>query len=238
MSMQTAERSPRMERGLARLVDDFPPVPGAATFTAAGVYDKLGLLVVLALATGTVGYFANNVGLLLLGIVGGLVFSLVGMFKPRLAKFMAPLYALAEGLALGGITAYYATGNNGIVPLAIIFTGGVFLAALVIFRSGLVKVTPRFVSMAMMAAVGFLVVWLAILLGLPIPGLSGSGGMAILGVFGVAIGVMFLFIDFNYIQASEQRQLPAEGEWLGALLLMTSLVMVYINILRILGRRR
>jgi uncharacterized YccA/Bax inhibitor family protein len=160
------------------------------------------------------------------------------MFRPRLAKFMAPLYALAEGLALGGITAYYATGNNGIVPLAIIFTGGVFLAALVIFRSGLVKVTPRFVSMAMMAAVGFLVVWLAILLGLPIPGLSGSGGMAILGVFGVAIGVMFLFVDFNYIQASEQRQLPAEGEWLGALLLMTSLVMVYINILRILGRRR
>ncbi len=227
-----------MERGFTRLVDEFPLVPGAARFTAAGTYDKLGLLVVLALVTGSIGYFTANTGLLILGMIGGLVFSLVGIFKPRLAKIMAPLYALSEGLALGAITAYFATGNNGLVPLAIIFTAGVFLAALVIFRSGLVKVTPRFVSMAVMAAVGFLFVWLAVAFGLSIPGLGGSGTLALMGVFGVAIGIMFLFVDFNFVYQSERLQLPAEGEWLGALLLMTSLVMVYINIVRILGRRR
>jgi uncharacterized YccA/Bax inhibitor family protein len=240
MSMQAPARSPRYDRAFDRLTAEYPVQPGAATFTAAGVYDKVGLLVVLTLITGTYSYFANNGGLILLGIFAGLGFSLIGMFKPATAKFMAPLYALAEGLALGGITAYYtsATGSSGLVPMAIIFTGGIFLGALVIFRSGLVKVTPRFVSMAMMAAIGFLAVWLATAFGLPIPGLGGSGGMALLGVFGVAIGVMFLFIDFNYVQASEQRQMPAEGEWLGALMLMTSLVFVYINVLRILGRRR
>jgi uncharacterized YccA/Bax inhibitor family protein len=238
MAMQTAERSPRLERGFSRLTDEYPMQPGAATFTAAGTYDKLAILVVLAMLTGAYGYFSPNNGLMILGIVAGLVFSLVGIFKPSTAKFMAPLYALAEGLALGGITAYYATGNNGIVPLAIIFTTGIFLTALVLFRTGLVRVTHKFVTMAMMAAGGFFLVLLATAFGLNIPGLGGSGGELIIGVVGVGIGVMFLFIDFNYVQVSEQRQLPVQGEWLGALLLMTSLVMVYINVLRILGRRR
>jgi uncharacterized YccA/Bax inhibitor family protein len=239
MSMQTVDRSPRMERGFGRLIDDYPVTPATTrTFTAAGVYDKVGLLVVLALATGTVGYFSNNNGLILLGIVAGLVFSLVGMFKPTTAKFMAPLYALAEGLALGGITAYYATGNTGIVPLAIIFTGGIFLGALVVFRSGLVKITHKFVSMTLMALVGFFLVSLALAFGLHVPGLSGSGGLAVFGVIGIVIGIMTLFIDFNYVQIGEQQRLPAEGEWYAALLLMVGLVFVYINVLRVLGRRR
>jgi uncharacterized YccA/Bax inhibitor family protein len=241
MSMQTVDRSPRMERGFDRLTDAYPSDlrdPATTTFTAAGVYDKVGLMVVLAMVTGTIGYFSNNVGLILLGFVAGLVLSLVGIFKPATARIVAPLYALAEGLALGGITAYYATGNNGLVPLAIIFTAGIFVAALVIFRSGLVKVTPKFVSMTIMASFGFLLVLLGLMLGLPIPGLSGAGGLAVLGVFGVAIGVMHLFIDFNYIQIGEQRRLPVAGEWYGALILMMSLVFVYINVLRILGRRR
>jgi uncharacterized YccA/Bax inhibitor family protein len=230
-----------MERAFDRMAETYPAGPGQAdlaTFTAAGVYDKVGLMVVLALVTGTIGYFSDNIGLILVGFVAGFVLSLVGIFRPALAKVVAPLYALAEGLALGGITAYYAAGNNGIVPLAIIFTGGIFLAALVIFRSGLVKVTPKFVSWTIMASFGFLLVLLGLMLGIPVPGLSGSGGLAVLGVIGVGIGVMHLFIDFNYIQIGEQRRLPADGEWYGALILMMSLVFVYINVLRILGRRR
>ena len=100
------------------------------------------------------------------------------------------------------------------------------------------KVTPKFVTMTLMAAFGFFLVSLALLFGLPVPGLSGAGGLAVLGVFGVAIGVAFLFVDFSYIQIAEDRRYSADGEWFGALLLMTSLVFVYINVLRILGRRR
>jgi uncharacterized YccA/Bax inhibitor family protein len=237
MAMQTADRSVRMERAFDRMTDAYPLQPGARTFTAAGVYDKVGLMVVLAMATGAFSYFADNPGLMILGFVAGLVLSLVGIFRPATAKVVAPLYALAEGLALGGITAYYATGNSGIVPMAVIFTGGIFVAALVIFRSGLVKVTPKFVAMTMMASFGFILVLIAQMFGLSL-GLGGSSGTAVIGVFGVALGVMYLFIDFNYVQVGEQRRLPADGEWYGALMLMMSLVLVYINVLRILGRRR
>jgi uncharacterized YccA/Bax inhibitor family protein len=239
MSMQTTQSTPRLNRAFTRLNNAFPVQVGAEPFTAAGVYDKVGILVVLAMATGLYNYLADSTALLIGGIIGGLVFSLVGLFKPHTAKFMAPLYALAEGLALGGLTAYYAAGNNGIIPLAIIFTAGIFLAALVIFRSGLVKISPKYLNMMYMALGGFFLVTLAVVFGLPIPGLSGASGELVIGVIGLLVGIMFLFVDFNFIYATEQNAaFPAEAEWFGALLLMTSLVMVYINVLRILGRRR
>jgi uncharacterized YccA/Bax inhibitor family protein len=229
------DSSPRIERAFRDFPRETDLAPGRL-YTAAGVYDKVAVLAVLALATGVYNYVANNSALILVGIFGGLVFYFTGIFKPALAKYTAPLYALAEGLALGGITKFYATGNTGIIPAAILFTGGIFLASLVVFRSGLVKVTQRFVTMAMIAAGGFFVVLLGSLFGLY--NLNSAGGNLVIGLIGVVIGVMFLFVDFSIIQRSEQAQLPVEAEWVGALLLMASLVMVYINVLRILGRRR
>jgi uncharacterized YccA/Bax inhibitor family protein len=228
-----------MERGYDQMIAEFgrPTDISVERFTAAGVYDKVGLLVIIALIAGAVGYVADSPGLAVIGILGGLVAYLVGVFRPATARVAAPIYAVLEGLALGAITAWYAADTHGIAPLAIIFTGGIFVTALVIFRSGLVKVTPRFVTMTLMATVGFIAVLIAGMFGL-FPGISSESGLLVLGVIGVVIGVAYLFIDFNYIEVGEQRGLPVEGEWVGALLLMASLVMVYINVLRILGARR
>ncbi len=102
-----------------------------------------------------------------------MVLTWSGYSKLGTAKIMAPLYALAEGLALGAITAAYASGSNGIAPLAIIFTAGIFIGALIVFRSGLVKVTQKFISMVLMASIGSTSsCCLAASLGL-FPGLSG-----------------------------------------------------------------
>ena len=241
MAMQVSQRSARMDRAYDRASEAYGPYGGSTTlgerFTAAGVYDKLGLLVLLGLATGAVGYATASPGLLILGLLSGLVLHLVGIFRPATAKVVAPLYALAEGLALGSLTALYATGSNGVAPLAIVFTAGIFLGALVVFRSGLIKVTPRFVSMTIMAGFGFLLAILGSWLGL-FPGLSSASGMLVFGLIGVVIGVMYLFIDFNYVQVGEDRGLPVEAEWFGAFIILTSLVFVYINVLRALGRRR
>src|SRR5579883_2132295 len=218
MAMITTGRSARMERAFDRAAGAYAG-PEVAPFTAAGVYDKLGMLVLLALLTGAVGYATDSAGLALLGIVAGFVLALIGIFRPAAARIVAPLYALAEGLALGAITAAYATGSNGVAPLAIIFTGGIFLAALVIFRSGLVKVTPKFVSMTIMAGFGFLLVVLAGVLGL-FPGLDSQTGLLVFGVIGVILGVAYLFLDFNAVTVGEARGLPADAEWYFALMLM------------------
>lgn len=235
--MQTRGRSARLEKAYDRMALEFDVPSTVERFTAAGVFDKTGLLAIIALVTGAVGYATDSGGLALLGIVAGFVLAMIGIFRPATARVVAPLYAVAEGFALGAITATYATGSNGIAPLAVIFTGAVFVAALVVFRSGLVKVTPRFVSMTIVGGVGFLFVLLAGMLGL-FPGLSSQTGLLVFGVIGVVLGVAYLFIDFNYVTVGEQRGLPAEAEWYGALMLMMSLVFVYINVLRILGSRR
>jgi len=237
MAIDTRNRSARMERAYERMGTAYAGSVPVDTYTAAGVYDKLGLLVLLALVTGAVGYAADSTGLLLLGLFGGLGFALIGIFRPMAARIVAPLYALAEGLCLGSLTALYATGSHGVAPLAIVFTGAVFLGALIVFRSGLVKVTPRFVSMTIMAGFGFLAVLVAGMLGL-FPGLSSQTGLLVVGVIGVVIGVMYLFIDFNAVAIGEQRRLPAQAEWYGALTLMMSLVFVYINVLRVVASRR
>lgn len=229
----------RMDQTFDRIVRDYPGTP-AKTYTAAGVYDKVAILVALALVTGAFSYAANiGIGWVLVAAIVGFVCAIVGFMKPMSAIVFAPLYALVEGVALGGLSAAYATqSSSGIIPLAIIFTGGIFVAALIIFRSGLVRVTPKFMQMTAMACFGFIAVLVASAFGLPIPGLNSSGGDLVIGVIGVAIGTAFLFVDFQRIQTSEQIQLPAQAEWCGALMLMVSLVMVYINVLSILGRRR
>lgn len=238
MAMRTTDRSARMERAFDRIDETYRTSPALEAFTAAGVYDKLGMLVLIALFAGAFGYLVASPGLILLGIVAGLVLGLVGIFRPAHAKVVAPLYSIAEGVALGGITSFYSTGSSGIAPMAIIFTAGVFVAALVLFRSGIVKVTPRFMAVTMMALVGFLVVMLASAFGMPLPSFAGLSGYGVLGAIGVMIGVMALFVDFNYVKVGEERMLPAEAEWYAALSLMMSLVFVYINVLRMLGGRR
>src|SRR5579885_3492485 len=111
MAMRTTDRSPRIERAFDRYTREVgQPVIDTVPFTASGVFDKLGLLVLLALLTGAVGYATASSGLFLLGLIVGLVASLVGIFKPTAARIAAPIYALAEGLALGALTAIYATG--------------------------------------------------------------------------------------------------------------------------------
>src|SRR5579872_3108608 len=109
MAMTTTGRSARMERGFDRLVAEYGPGTTTETFTAAGVYDKLGLLVILALVAGAVGYVTDSAAVAFLGLFGGLGLALVAIFRPATAHVVAPLYAIAEGLCLGAITAAYAT---------------------------------------------------------------------------------------------------------------------------------
>jgi uncharacterized YccA/Bax inhibitor family protein len=235
--MQMSGRNGQMEKAYDRMTLEFGTGNDTERFTAAGVFDKLGLLVLIALLTGAVGYAVDSVGLLFLGMIGGLVLALVGIFKPGTARVVAPLYAVAEGLALGTLTSVYAAGSNGIAPLAIIFTGGIFIAALVVFRSGLVKVTPKFASMTLILLVGFMLVSIAGAFGL-FPGLNSETGLLIYGAIGSIIAVMRLFMNFDYVYKGEQRNLPAEGEWYGALIVMISLVFLYINVLTMLASRR
>ncbi|MDQ2754024.1 MAG: Bax inhibitor-1/YccA family protein [Actinomycetota bacterium] len=212
------------------------PYAPANPFSAARAYDKLVVLCLLAVISAAVGYVAvpTGVAFACMGVAFALV--LVSWFRMQWAKVIAPAYSVLEGVALGAISASYATIGHGIVPTAIVFTAGVFVAALVLYRTGLVRVTPRMMNLAFMGALGIIAVSLLSLVGLSVPGINSFGiGGLIFGFLALGVAVLNLFTDFEYVARSEQRQVSADAEWAVAFAMMTALVLVYVSILRILA---
>jgi uncharacterized YccA/Bax inhibitor family protein len=216
---------------------------GEKSFKAHRVYDRLALLVAITAVVGSGVYVAvgtgANVGPLLIpALLVALGGGLLGSFKPDLAQKVAIPYAVAEGIVLGAISKAYSNLGNGIVTLALVGTSAFFVGCLVMFRTGTVKVTPRFTKMIGAASIAFFIVLLLRLVGVPIPGVGDvrGGGAFIIGAIGLFIGLGSLFVDFERIrQIEDNGTMTEKAEWFLAFQLMLSLVMVYINLLRILG---
>ena len=237
---------PTMQRAYARMPEAFPATTEDRPFSANATYNKVGVLVCIALLAAMAGWVIGSSGLAMGCLVVGLGAVLVGTFKPTAAPVTAPLYALCEGVVLGWVSSAYATLGRGVVPVSVVFTAAVFAAAFAAFRSGLVRVTPRFVSVTMMATFGLAVVYLLAAFGMPVPGASDIGAKGVMfGLFGLAIAVLNLFVDFKFVEQLEAGAvfpagrgrvvLSSQGEWYAAQALMVSLVLVYLNVLRIVG---
>jgi uncharacterized YccA/Bax inhibitor family protein len=214
------------------------PGPQAPTdrFSANRAFDKLAGLCATALVCGMIGYFAVPPDTAYGFMVVAFVLVLVGWFRMRWARYLAPTYSVIEGLALGSVSRLFSSFGHGIVVTAIVFTAGVFVAALVLYRTGLVRVTPRMMSLAFMGALGIMAVGFLSLVGLSVPGVNDLTGVGLVfSVLALGIAVLNLFTDFQYVTQSEARGVSAEGEWAAAFAMMTALVLVYISMLRILG---
>jgi uncharacterized YccA/Bax inhibitor family protein len=210
--------------------------PVAHTFSAAHAYDKLLTLSVLAIGAGVFGYLALNDAETIVCVIVAFVMSLVATRRIRWAKFLAPAYAVIEGLALGAISSVYSNFKDGIVPEAVVLTAGIFFGCLVIYRTGLVRVTPKWVSFVTVGCVALIALFALSILGVAIPGVSSFGAWGVIvGLITLAVGVASLFVDFDYVRQSEMLGVTAEAEWAAALMMLISVVLVYLSILRILA---
>jgi uncharacterized YccA/Bax inhibitor family protein len=242
-TMDTAFKRIGTEYGKSSFAPD--PWAPAQTFKASRAYDKLIGLTILALLAGVAGWAVVPEGIAFLALIVAFGVVLVSWFKMGWAKVLAPVYAVCEGVGLGAISGIYASQFSGIIPLAIVFTAGVFIGTLGVYRTGLVRVTPRMVSMVTIGAMGLIAVsLLSLFISLPIFN-AASPLWAIFGVLMLVIAVTSLLVDFDHVQRAEAMRLPAEAEWASAFAMMTALVLVYLSILRILlvfagggGRRR
>jgi uncharacterized YccA/Bax inhibitor family protein len=214
-------------------------------FSATRAYDKLIALSTVVLVAAIFGWLAVPRGIAIACIFVAFGLVLVSWFRMQWAKYLAPAYAVAEGVALGAISASYANIGHGIVPTAMVFTAAVFVTCLVLYRTGLVRVTPRFAAMAGMGAMGIIAVSVLSLF-ISIPGVNSFGAFGLVfGALCLGVAVLSLFTDFDYVRRSEALGVSAEGEWAAALAMLTALVLVYLSMLRILasaygggGRRR
>ena len=100
---------------------------GGETMTVSGTVNKTILLGLLVFAGAYYTYTNENTTLLYVGLIGGLIAALITTFKPKLAGTTAPIYAVLEGLFLGGISAQFSYLYDGIVFQAATLTIGVFV---------------------------------------------------------------------------------------------------------------
>ena len=182
-------------------------------------------------------------GWFLIALLGGLGIAVLTIFRPKLARFTAPLYAAVEGLVLGAVSAIYESAYDGIVLQAVMLTGAVFALMLGLFAKRIIKVDDKLRRGIMMATMAVMVVYgislLFNLFGGSIPYIHDSGAVGILfSLAVVGIASANLLLDFDLIERGIQAGAPKWMEWYAAFGLMVTLVWLYLELLRLLSKLR
>ncbi|WP_217616340.1 Bax inhibitor-1/YccA family protein [Cellulomonas sp. GbtcB1] len=202
----------------------------------------LALLVVVAAATWNVAP-----GLWPIGAVVGLVLGLVNAFKKNPSPLLITLYTVAQGVFLGGISLAFQNmtfDGQSVQPIvlqAVIATFATFGAALFLFKSGRVRVTPKFTRWLLIAMVGYLAYSLVNVVMMFFVSSDGFGPLrsgaigVVAGLFAVGLAAASLIMDFDAIKRGVEQGAPAKMAWSAAFGLIVTLVWLYLEILRILA---
>ena len=226
-------------------------VDASARMTLSGTVNKTGILLLCAVATAawTWNMFLQTrdltaVGpLVMLGAFGGLIVAFVTIFKKAWSPVTSPIYALLEGLVLGGLSAVFDLRYPGIAMQAVGLTFGTLFVLLLAYKSGLIKVTQKF-RLGVIAATGgiMLFYFLEILLGffgINFTTVNGAGPIGIVfSLFVVGIASLNLVLDFDFVEQGVSQGAPKYMEWYAAFGIMVTLVWLYLEMLRLLSKIR
>ena len=215
------------------------------TMTLQGTVNKVGILlalVVLSAAYTWNVYFATGSpgALMPIGLFGGMIFALITIFKKNWAMYTAPIYAILEGLFLGGISAIFESQYPGIVIQATGLTFGTLASLLVLYKTGVIKPTENFRLMVVSATMGiallYVISFIMSMFGTGIGFIHDNGIFGIgFSLFVVGIAALNLVLDFDFIEEGSEKNAPKYMEWFGAFALMVTLIWLYLEMLRLLA---
>tara|TARA_B100000927_G_scaffold75533_1_gene60195 strand:- start:935 stop:1702 length:768 start_codon:yes stop_codon:yes gene_type:complete len=218
--------------------------------TLQGTVNKVGISLILVLISAAYTwnqYFTYGPsaigGITITGSLIGLVFALVTIFKKTWAPITAPLYALAKGFALGGISAMYEAQFGGITIQAVTLTFATMFGLLFAYKTGIIKPDKNFMLMVFAGTFAifalYLVNFIMMFFGASI-GFIHSNGLFGIGfsLLVVCIAALNLVLDFDYIEQGAENNAPKYLEWYGAFSLMVTLIWLYLEILRLLSKLR
>jgi uncharacterized YccA/Bax inhibitor family protein len=177
------------------------------------------------------------------GALLGFVIALVTVFKRTWAPISAPIYALCQGLFLGGISAILNKSYQGIAIQAISLTFGVMFVLLLAYKFRIIRATRGFKLGVIAATGGIVIVYLVNMVmgffGTQISLLNSGSNWGIgISLFIVVIAALNLILDFDMIENAARMGAPKYMEWYGAFGLMVTLVWLYLEILRLLSKMR
>jgi uncharacterized YccA/Bax inhibitor family protein len=226
--------------------------------TISGAVNKTGILLLLcvgsaawvwnrffaALAGGSIEEAtASMAPLVMVGAIGGLIVAFVTIFKKEWSPITAPMYALLEGLVLGGVSAMFETRFHGLAIQAVALTFGTLVVMLLAYRSGLIKVTDK-LRLGIVAATGGIMVFYLIqfvlgFFGFRFAAVNGSGTIGIVfSLVVVGVAALNLVLDFDLIENGARWNAPKYMEWYSGFALLVTLVWLYLEMLRLLAKFR
>ncbi len=222
------------------------------TMTVRGAINKFGFMMLMLIAGAAYNWHlfeemkqdTMNV-LMMVGIFGGLITAIAISFKPNWAPFLAPLYALLEGLFIGGISvimnAAFAKSYPGLVMQAVGLTFGVAISMFILYNFRIINATERFKSVIFTATLGigifYLLTMVLRMFGVNVSFMYDSSMLSIgISLFVVAIAALNLILDFDMIERGAEQGAPKFMEWYGAFGLMVTIVWLYIEMLKLLSK--
>lgn len=233
--------SPASYPGTAPGYAGAPPAVGRP-MTIDDVVTKTSVTLAVLVATGALTYLSGLWALALPAALIGFVLALVVIFKKVVSPPLILAYAAVEGVFLGGISGVIGTavGNPGIILQAVTGTALVFGGMLVVYKTGAVRVTPRFTKWligALIGVVGLMVINLIASFftdgGL---GLRDGGPLAIVfSLVCIGIAAFVLLLDFDAADQAIRAGAPEKTAWYIAFGLTVTLVWLYLEILRLLS---
>ncbi|AKL98293.1 Bax inhibitor-1/YccA family membrane protein [Endomicrobium proavitum] len=218
----------------------------SAGMTVSGTINKSIFLLIILLAGAYFPWTYANIFMpyIWVALIAGFVLAMISIFKQAASPLLSPVYAACEGIVLGLISVSFNKSYPGIVINAVLLTTCALLCMLGAYKTGLLKATPMFRKVVIIATLSIAVVYLIdILLSafgagrFPYINDSGTGGIIISLVI-VTIASFNLILDFDMIEKGARRGAPKYFEWYCAFSLMVTLVWLYLEMLRLLAKTR
>ena len=214
---------------------------GTQAMTLQGVINKTGILLLLCFGAAAFAWTHPDLRgpLLLVGLIGGFIACMVGIFKPATSPIAAPIYAVLEGFALGAISQVFELRYPGIVVNAMLLTFGVLGVMLVLYSTRTIRVTSGLIKGVVAATAAVMLVYVVDIglsfFGIRMPLLNESGPLGI-GISLVIVGIAAfnLLIDFAVVEDGVSRGSPRYMEWYCGMALLVTLVWLYLELLRLL----
>jgi uncharacterized YccA/Bax inhibitor family protein len=187
------------------------------------------------------GNSATMMTLMIVGAIGGFITALISVFKKEWSPVTAPIYAVLQGLFLGGVSALFNAQYPGIVIQAVALTFGTMFGLLFAYKSGLIKVTENF-KLGVVAATGGIAIayffsFILGMFGINIGFMHNNGPIGIIiSLVIVVVAALNLVLDFDFIEKGAEAGAPKFMEWYAAFGLLVTLVWLYLEILRLLSK--
>ncbi|MCF6289059.1 MAG: Bax inhibitor-1/YccA family protein [Proteobacteria bacterium] len=217
-----------------------------------GTINKTGMLIMIVIvaAAWSWSYLPSNPGMYMPFFIGAFIAGLASGFilwkKPELSSKVAPVYAVFQGLFLGGLSVMLESQYPGIAMQAALATMATVIGMLIAYRTGIIKASPMFKKVLVIAGMGIGIFYLISIgahfifsTSFSVNNLTNATPLGIaVSVFTTVVAALFLIMDFDRIERGANEGAPKFMEWYVAFALLVTICWLYFEMIRLIAKLR